>query len=416
MNFNCSDLCIDSGSGVWDNKTSIYDWINYCQYCRNANGFEKYHQLRLGHSCNNTKLIDSRTRIVDIIESIPNDIRYCGTVNIGIPLVVGPLMDSYAIVCYCEKHNRFEFECVKHGWENILKESLDFGGLIVFSLLFIVTISLLLIPKSVNYFKKVPGFTILRLIPSLALTFSSLCYIVNYSLYFTPSFAVATTFLMMAQLMQFYSLFPIVMRWYGMATLINQNQQGKPNNYSIKKVYIIAVILFFIAVLFVCFVTVAIPLLIGDQYFLYTYVAISWLSEVLCLSMFIITSRRVNSVLKKLSDIVSNTVPFIKLSNFSILFVLVISFIDLNGVFAKLVNDRVFLAYTQILTDVLYCILFCRIVIFDFDYEDFKIFKKQTNDANGKIEEIKQELSVTTNSHEHETSNSSSSSYYLLDN
>ncbi|EFC40281.1 predicted protein [Naegleria gruberi] len=151
---------------ITQNQTTVYDWINYCNYCRKDIQFSKQ---------NYWNIRDDNVR--EIIEYFPNQISFCGFGEAGIPFVVGmnqiKLQETgYSFICFCPYQNYYGFKCFGNSRNltyAIILESLFTS---IFAISFLITCLTILLPRAKTSFIQKQYYNIL--VPML-LCLSQIC-------------------------------------------------------------------------------------------------------------------------------------------------------------------------------------------------------------------------------------------------
>ena len=227
---NCTQvLCDDKGERMSEIiGDRIFDFINYCHYCSMAKGFQEYHQLLENQTCRN-----SNSSIQTMVTSFPKYIRYCGAINIGIPVITPLTTNSlkqkipYIYTCYCFQSDQFELFCDKKGAISIMNDFKKVGMTLASSILAIAALFLLVIPKLLIWIQ-VPNhdYTFLQISPSIVVLLSLCCRIVSLHV---PQpmypFQWFTMFSSIAEFLNYCTLLLILMYWFGVMRYLQTHRR-----------------------------------------------------------------------------------------------------------------------------------------------------------------------------------------------
>ncbi|KAF0977718.1 hypothetical protein FDP41_003040 [Naegleria fowleri] len=309
---NTNDNLIAHVEEMTEKQTSIFDWINYCQYCLKNNTLRSFQQ-KLGP---NTGCFPKDNTVNEMINRFPNSLSFCGSYDFGIPLIINTsdlvpniLKEfSFSYICYC-RENLFTFKCDNNFTQFVTSQVLSFGefGIHVVSLL--VTFFSTFLPKLKSVVTQRKFFRIFTIaMVLLSEFFLSFSFVISAA---WGSNLVTTILGNTALSLVFFNLFSWIAYWFRLVLFV-KTRKTKPTI----AVYVgLALLWLIVGALVPCLVAV-----LGQQQILqvvqfYAYYIIA-LSFVACI-IFIISSIWIYWAMKKVSDVNMLNTSFIRFVAFS---------------------------------------------------------------------------------------------------
>nr|CAG4716469.1 unnamed protein product [Naegleria fowleri] len=281
-------------------STTIYDWINYCQYCTNDRTLRSYKQQNSYSPSNLKTCISKDEKVSEMLNQFPSSITYCGNYQFGIPFIVNStaiepnvLLGHYSYICYCIDGDYFALKCENNPSNFAARQAIGAVNCILHGLSLLLAFFSTFIPKIRTCIKRkkiLNGVTISSVVLSeFVLTFAGI---------FEVAYATSTTSTVIGNMgiaMVFASLFTWVLRWVSLVLLIKT-----------KRTRMVIILYSLLAILFIL-VGIALPIvmtILGDlksivHFFSYYSAAMSAGTVFL----FVISSAWIYWAMKQISDV-----------------------------------------------------------------------------------------------------------------
>ncbi|KAF0977720.1 hypothetical protein FDP41_003042 [Naegleria fowleri] len=285
---------------VTEKQTSIFDWINYCQYCLKNNNTLRSHRSEFTPS--NGGCFPKDNTVNEMINRFPSSITFCGNYEFGIPFIVNNtnvahsyLKEGYSYLCYCPFDQYFSLKCANNYVNYLVVWVISITLSIIHGVSFVVTFFVTFLPKVTTSFKEKRPFN------SITITCVVLCEILLFvAMVFSQWFGTSLAMTILSDValsLVLLSLFTWVINWF---RLILYVKTKKTIPFII--MYLVMAVLFLIA-------GVAIPILISVIYFnempsvnVFFSIYMSVLTFTACVA-FVASAIWIYWTMKKVSDI-----------------------------------------------------------------------------------------------------------------
>ncbi|KAG2382665.1 hypothetical protein C9374_005245 [Naegleria lovaniensis] len=270
LKLSCDSLFCDMNSNVsidlatyiereTQYSTTIYDWINYCQYCTNERTLRSYKHISFKAS--NLKTCTPKDeKVSEMLNQYPSSITYCGNYQFGIPFIINStavepnaLYGNYSYICYCIDGNYFALKCDNNLSNFAARQAIGAITCTLHGLSLLLAFFSTFIPKirtCIKQKKIMNSVTITSVVLSEFVLTTASIFEISYSTS-VPSTVIINTGIAMV----FASLFTWVLRWVALVLFI----KTKSNKVA-------AVLYCLLAILFIL-VGIALPItmtLFGD--------------------------------------------------------------------------------------------------------------------------------------------------------